>query len=263
MDRIVSVWSDHLLPETLKEIAAYCWQAYPLRWPGDLNIVPVVNRPAHEKSHGLAQLSRYRVVLMLSKVYGWGTDSEFSMWHNLLRLMLHEIGHFFTWTYLPKGEYSRKRRGWRRLEHDAEQWADGEISRLTSLDKRLFQPPNLGAYLTARRAARSEMVKRHETKGPPDWRLLNDYRKSVSGGQLTTGEVAHRIRAYRREGRKEYFNSPQLRRIRNIAGDLAYHYTDGAGRDHMHFAFGDVGEIARRYYTKYPVTQPWASGVIP
>ena len=167
-------------------------------------------------------------------IFEASSSREFIYWKYLLHTTCHEFGHFaeFDKTAHLQEWYWLDKKICAIIEKLANNWADMQIEKLASVDKRLAQPKRLGAYFDGREA---KWRNKCESTGF-DSSKLKSYRLFKTGGQFTITDVANLF--------GEYGNT---RLIRCLASDLAYKYTDHAGRILYFFAYGDITEIYRRY----------------
>jgi len=200
--------------------------------------VPVICVPHTAEYRVVGRTDHTTVRLHLQSIYYWGINDggEFGVWKQLLHTTYHEFGHIATEAQIKdvsNEQYQRREREYSYCENLADQWANSALLRLMAVDRRLEQPRRLGKYFDGRlMRSRISIRKANPGKLVPD--LLDSYRKFKSGGQLSTREMSEAI------------HEVNTRLIRKLAADLAYNYTDRAGRLHMYFAWGDIQEIARR-----------------
>ncbi len=249
-ETMITFHNDHLVPPILCEIL---YGTIPVDWH-----IPVVflTRPLTDDADETYPLGGHfpneprHIELYLNNVFesalGGGTirigSPAVRLWYELLVVAFHEFGHEGNayLNALPEGAYEAGGLEKCNAEQIAEGYADSRIEQLADWDKRLFQPHWLG-YLSVsleRRLVRA-MQRRwsHLSR-----QCLTHYRCWKSGRQLTAGDVAS-LFGIRRGNNLVPLSNTEIRRVAN---DLAYKYTDNAGRQHLLFDFGDLREIARR-----------------
>jgi hypothetical protein len=168
---------------------------------------------------------------------------EFRLWHELLRVCYHEFGHAATVGALgiSSEAYEAGGRECERVEHEANQWAHRQILYLLEHDTRLAQPANFGGYYGARLSAWFRALNTHR---PDTWdsgvvARVKHWRYLKTGGQFTAGEVLQ-FMGQRGAG---WYNHYRLRRA---SAGLGIDYTDGAGRLHKFYTYGDLPILAAR-----------------
>jgi hypothetical protein len=178
------------------------------------------------------------VTLHLQSIYYHGCPGsypEFSIWKQLLHTTYHEFGHIADTAPHTEHGYDNDHLEYLEIEKIANDWADVQILKLADVDKRIAQPKNIGKYFNAR------LIKRN-AKISSKYGRLPEYRMRMSGGQYTITGMSYRAGA---DGNR--------RLIRRLAEDLAYKYTDNAGRVLFFFAHGDIPEIERRVARHYAI----------
>jgi hypothetical protein len=257
---MITFHNDHLVG------AGFCKLMYQTV-PEWLHVPIVFNAHTDEyRTRGTAYGSYpYRIELNLQGIYYQGATGvypDFGYWKYLLDVAYHEFGHFATHaTDYKVREYDNgydagkddydapEREAYRYIEKAADDWRDLAMLRLLEYDKRLAQPDNLGAYFNGREAKRNKW--RNSTDF--DHRRITRYRLRKSGGQYTITETARLC------GEIGPHYKPNTGLIRRLASDLAYLYTDNAGRLLYFFAHGDVPEIKQRvaeYRAIHPKREP-------
>lgn len=224
--------------------------------------IPVIFVP-HPKDYRVRGRCCYKFIkLNLQGIYYYGYPGEFRLWKSLLYVAYHEFGHRATahlTDHISNEEYYTYGRGYQYMERLAEDWANQKLLELAEEDKRLYQPKRLGPYFDGRIVKTKNRAR--ASGGLCLW-VIEEYRRYITGGQLSAREVASSLEAYRYpkspngEGRYPTSNS---RHIKKLAMDLAYIYTDRLNRKHQYFAWGDIPEIGRRV-AKYKAIHGPTSG---
>jgi hypothetical protein len=188
-----------------------------------------------------------RVVINLSKIWsvplrGRPAATETQVWYQVLYTCYHEFGHIATYSeWESSGSYDHDDRAHRRAEDLADRWAYRQILDLADHDARLAQPRTLGGYCGARLARLKASCREWGDKhgwGGARATSLRDWRCYKSGGQLSAGDVIKRLRL------RQYRNPYGW--LRKVSGDLGVVYTDGAGRNHRLYYWGDLLTLAQR-----------------
>ncbi len=173
--------------------------------------------------------------------YTW-SPSAF-VWRMLLEVCLHEFGHVATSDTALKmnqheyhGEYGRVYEATERL---ADEWMERRLSRYLADDPRMGQPRYITGYLGARL-----LEVRSHAEGKRSGRLYSAYIKETrcrkTGAQLSAGNVLMELKV----DPCYYTNAYEV--LRRASKDVGIDYTDGAGRRHKLYTWGDVSILARR-----------------
>jgi hypothetical protein len=262
---MIAFHNDHLVSP---EFCKLMYQTVP-EW---LHVPIVFNAHTDEyKTRGIAYGGKCpHIELNLQGIYyesATGFNHEFGFWKYLLHVAYHEFGHFATWQTDYKvrelnGAYEIGRDNWntpeykayRYIEDAADNWSNLAILQLAEHDKRLCQPDNPGAYFNGREAKLRKFRAECNRDARIDVHEIVRLHLRRSGGQYTITDVACHCGEY---------SSTTFRRntalIRRLAADLAYPYTDHAGRVLYFFAYGDLPEIQRRvaaYRAIHPKREP-------
>ena len=214
---------------------------------------PVIFVPGKTDLQALGRCYYRYIEIYLHEIFICEPPEIFRLWKDLLCVAYHEFGHIATARlarHVNRQEYESKERGYRYTEQLANNWAKESILRLLEKDKRLFQPPSLGAYYD--KHLRKELKLAKKFPGRIHMRMLfrEECGKFISGGQLSAGDVATMIDAWKYSqspvDKSKRVARPNYELIYKLADDLAYFYIDRAGCRYGYFAYGDVPEIAMR-----------------
>jgi hypothetical protein len=224
---------------------------------------PVIFIPCITNQTFLGEYHDSHIDLYLHGIFNHYWPGEYKVWKLLLYIAYHEFGHVATvplTDHISEEEYRKEEGAYRFSEQLANDWARKAMLHLAKRDKRLFQPQSLGAYFEWWIVKRKKQLRNTSGWNSFKLRLLEEYRKRISGGQLSSREVASIIGVFKYpksssdKTKREWRYNPDL--ICKLADDLAYIYTDSAGRRHRYFAYGDLPEIEMRYvryeYTHKP-----------
>lgn len=175
-----------------------------------------------------------------------------AVWRTLLHVCLHEFGHGATRKIterLNRHEYNAESRGrvYRYTEQLAEDWKDQCVARILKRDARLGQPRRITGYLSVRLAKhrvelRKWIIQPGEVIVHPSVRALyvKEQRCWKSGAQLTSGDVLREI------GLEPHHFTNAYRVLRRASDGVGVDYTDGAGRHHRLYTWGDVPVLRKR-----------------
>ena len=178
--------------------------------------------------------------------------SSTAVWRTLLDVCLHEFGHVATRdiTERPnRHEYHAKPWGsvYRHTELLADEWKDRMIERILKRDARLGQPRRITGYLGVRLADQRSFLRRAIDE-PGDGQVSQAARAAYfkeqrcwkSGAQLTSGDVLRQL------GLEPHHFTNAHRVLRKASEGIGVEYTDGAGRRHKLYAWGDLTVLRKR-----------------
>jgi hypothetical protein len=250
---MITFYNDHLIAP---EFCRLMYQTIPEKMHMDIVFTAsrkqCMNREGANKWTSLGHTNVSTIVcLHLANIYYhvMGDYRDFEFWRQLLSVTYHEFGHKATRPQVRylESRYEEDNDARNKIESAANKWADMQMATLAEKDKRLAQPEKLGAYFAGREVKRRKYFAK--TGADEGYRGLISYRLRKSGGQCTITDVAHTARE----------NKDNTALIRRLAADLAYKYTDHAGRVLYFFAYGDIPEIQRRvarYRAEHPKHAP-------
>jgi hypothetical protein len=162
---------------------------------------------------------------------------SFRVWYALVETCYHEFGHIAD----PYAQELSKEAYWESeyacsvAEAHADTFAARLMARLADFDKNIAQPRWLG-YLSIRMNNLSHHGKFSWASDRPAW--LSEVRCSLSGGQMTTGDVARALGMERGSKQMRQYEDdrqvrlPNHRLIYRVAADLGSKYVDRSGREH-------------------------------
>lgn len=229
----MKVYNAKLLPSVIIELAAY----YRVKVLATYYKMPYALRETTSHCNGIASFEDRKITLCLQSI-------EFNHWHHreywdtLLWVFLHEVGHLED-RRCPAG-CSRKKikeKAHQYSENFADKFAQQERARLLSLSDTLFEPEYLGIFEILERKRHCAWCRDKEKRFSAS--TLSHIRSRRVHCQYALSEVV-----------SELFNlfpqQPNYRRVRKALQDycerlnLGKVYTDGAGRKHRFFTFGDL-----------------------
>jgi hypothetical protein len=214
---------------------------------------PVIFIPCSSDSGAIGVCHFRYIDIYLKEIFMVNGDWKIGLWQDLLYFAYHEFGHIATIRFarhVQRQAYENKERGYWFAEQLAIDWANEAVLKLFDKDERLFLPSSLGTYFDGLIRLATKPSKNASRRMSIYMFFQQEYRKFISGGQLSSGEVASLIGALKYP--KTPFDSskrvPSVNSdlICRLADDLAYFYTDSVGRRYRFFAYGDVPEIAMR-----------------
>ncbi len=175
-----------------------------------------------------------------------------AVWRALLDVCLHEFGHAATRGAaegMNRHEYNAEPWGrvYRLTERLADDWKDQCVARILEHDARLGQPRRITGYLGLRLAERRTQLGQWIDQ-PGDVRVngaaratyVKEQRCWRAGAQLTCGDVLRELGLDARHFSNAY------RVLRKASSGVGVGYTDGAGRRHKLYDWGDVPTLAQR-----------------
>jgi len=175
-----------------------------------------------------------------------------AVWRTLVEVCLHEFGHAATRDVterLNRKEYHAQPFGrvYRYIEQLADGWKDVSLAQVLRCDSRLGQPRRITGYLSVRLAERR--IRFRESLGEPGniWNIgsvraayFKEQRCWRTGAQLSAGDVLREL------GLNPCMFTNAYRVLRRASDGLGVDYTDGAGRRHKLYTWGDVPVLAER-----------------
>jgi hypothetical protein len=175
-----------------------------------------------------------------------------AVWRTLLEVCLHEFGHSATREIadrLNRHEYHAK--PWGRVHRYTEQladgWKDARLLQILRCDPRLGQPRRITGYLGVCIAKRRTLLRQWifepgsvEVTRSVRAAYVKEQRCWRAGAQLSAGDVLREL------GLKPHMFANAYRVLRRASDGLGVDYTDGAGRRHKLYTWGDVPLLAER-----------------
>ena len=241
---MINFYNERLVPRKLCELLS---EVVPAKYHRPV-VFSYGKRHMPERSERYAGVaSDCRVSLNLEQIrfnaviYGNIGSLSARTWHSMLAVGFHEFGHIasghFRGDALAANRYGYDWQFYRYCEDQADRKADSWMQAILANDSRLYQPNHLGVIdiIARRRRSRSRVEPMH-------WSARKDYRCSVTGGQLSIGDVFQSVF-------ERWYSLKQGRiytLIHRCADDLARVYIDSLGRPHRFWVWGDLSIIAAR-----------------
>lgn len=219
--------------------------------------IPVIFNPNTLDRHVAGECSYSSIALNLQIIYSDAYPGEYKLWKEMLTTAYQQFGYKatrnLTRNVYPEG-YSAEKREHQYVKQLAKDWANQKLLDLAEKDNRLCQPRKLGPFFEYRIWRRKKSAKAFIRNR--SW-LIEEYRKYVTGGQLSASEMADMLGIYTYPKDRQHGNEripvPDSRLINKLSKDLALVYCDHHDRQHLYFAWGDCLEIGRRV-TRYKAT---------
>jgi hypothetical protein len=165
------------------------------------------------------------------------------VWRELLEICLHEFGHTATkdlMLRMNQHEYHAKcGRVYEATERLANEWMERRIARIIAVDSRLGQPEHITGYLGARLAKWRAFASKQKS-GREFAAYLKERRCRKTGAQLTAGNVLMELEI------DSYLYTNAYAVLRQASVGVGIDYTDGAGRRHKLYTWGDLPILAQR-----------------
>jgi hypothetical protein len=178
-----------------------------------------------------------------------------AVWRTLVDVCLHEFGHAATRDVterLNQHEYDAEPCGrvYRYMEQLADGWKDARLAQILRCDARLGQPRCIAGYLSVRLAQQRTRYRKWLSEPGKVWDIgsvraayFKEQRCWRTGAQLSAGDVLREL------GLNPCMFTNAYRVLRRASDGLGVDYTDGAGRRHKLYTWGDVPMLAERLAT--------------
>ncbi len=175
-----------------------------------------------------------------------------AVWRTLVEVCLHEFGHAATRDIterLNRHEYNAEPWGrvHRYTEQLAEGWKNARLAQVLRYDPRLGQPRRITGYLGVRLAERRIWVRK--ALGEPGSEFITGSARAAyvkeqrcwrTGAQLSAGDILREL------GLESSMFTNAYRLLRRASDGLGVDHTDGSGRRHKLYTWGDVPILAKR-----------------
>ncbi len=128
---------------------------------------PVIFVPSRSDSGVRCRCYFRYIEIYLHQIYIDGWSGDFDTWKYLLSVAYHEFGHIATAPlihHVRRQDVENRERAYLFAEQLANDWAKESILRLLEKDKRLFQPPSLGAYFEKRIIRTKKLEKKNRVR---------------------------------------------------------------------------------------------------